>query len=286
MITFSQAIILGLLQGFAELFPISSLGHSVILPALLGWNIDQSAPYFLVFLVATHLATALVLFGFFFIDWLLIIQGLLRIAITRKIDPRDRYAKLGFRLVIATIPAGLLGLIFQKKLAVLFASPHIVAVFLFLNGILLLWAEYTTCRKRRLQTSPENADAVIARLPISGVLLTGTAQAIALLPGFSRTGASIAGGLHAGLDHTSAARFSFLLATPIIFLAALLKLPILFTTSGYPVMEILAGSVAAAGAALFSIVFLTRYFKDNTLRPFALYCMVAGGGSLLYFLFA
>ncbi len=286
MITFAQAIILGLLQGFAELFPISSLGHSVILPALLGWNIDQEAPYFLVFLVATHLATALVLLGFFFVDWLLIAQGLLRIALTRKIDPRDRYAKLGFRLVIATVPAGLLGLIFQKKLAALFASPHIVAVFLLLNGLLLLWVEYLTRHRRRLQTSPENADAIIARLPLSGVLLTGTAQAMALLPGFSRTGASIAGALYAGLDHTSAARFSFLLATPIIFAAALLKLPILFTTPGYPLTEILAGSLAAACAAFFSIVFLTRYFKDNTLRPFGLYCIAAGGGSLLYFLFA
>ncbi len=282
--TILQALILGLLQGFTELFPISSLGHSVLLPALLGWNVEEGAPTFLVFLVATHLATALVLFFFFVRDWICILQGLLRSLISRRIDARDRYAKLGWRIVIATIPAGILGLLLQKKLEAVFASPHIVAVFLFLNGLLLFWVEYVTRRSRRLSAEPSSIDSHIARMPIAGAVIVGFAQSIALLPGFSRTGAALSGGLYSGLDHASAARFSFLLATPIILAAAILKLPVLFTT-GYPVVPVLVGAVSAGIAAFFSVVFLTRYFKTNTLKPFALYCVLAGAGSLFYFLF-
>ena len=284
MLTILQALVLGLLQGLTELFPISSLGHSVILPALLGWNIDEGGQTFLVFLVATHLATALVLFFFFLRDWINIIQGLLRSIITRRVDPRDRYAKVGWRIVIATIPAGLLGLLFQKKLETVFASPHIVAVFLFLNGLLLLWAEYATRRSRRLSAEQSSTDSYIARMPIVGAVIVGFAQALALLPGFSRTGAALSGGLYSGLDHASAARFSFLLATPIILAAAVLKIPEIFAP-GYPVMPVVVGAISAAVASFFSVVFLTRYFKTNTLKPFAIYCMLAGAGSLLYFLF-
>jgi undecaprenyl-diphosphatase len=284
VITIFQAIVLGLVQGLTELFPISSLGHSVLLPALLGWNIDEGAPTFLVFLVATHLATAIVLFVFFFAEWVCIVQGLLRSVFARRVDPRDRYAKIGLRIVIATIPAGLLGLLFQKKLAAVFASPHIVAVFLFLNGVLLLWAEYAARRSRRLVGEPSSMSANIARLPVVGAVIVGFAQALALLPGFSRTGAALSGGLYSGLDRASAARFSFLLATPIIFAAALLKIPLIFTP-GYPILPVVVGAIAAAVGALFSVIFLTRYFKTNTLTPFAFYCMIAGAGSLAYFLF-
>jgi undecaprenyl-diphosphatase len=283
MLTVFQAISIGLLQGVTELFPISSLGHSVLLPAIFKWNLDQESPTFLVFLVATHLATALVLFLFYLRDWIAILQGLLRSVLARRVDPRDTFAKLGVRLIVATVPAGLLGLLFQKKLAVLFASPHIVAVFLFLNGVLLLFAERAAIHSRRLQSQTSSADVTISRMPLVGAFMTGTAQALALLPGFSRTGASLAGGLYAGLDHVSAIRFSFLLATPIIFAAALLKLPVLFTP-GYPVAPILIGSLASALTAFLSVLFLTRYFKNNTLRPFAYYCMLAGAGSLIYFL--
>lgn len=282
--TTAQALLLGLLQGFTELFPISSLGHSVLLPALLGWKLDESAPEFLVFLVATHLATALVLFLFFLEDWICIIQGILRSILARRIDSRDRYAKVGWRIIIATVPAGLLGLLFQKKLAALFASPHIVAVFLFLNGLLLLWAEHATRQSRRLTLEAVSADAPIARMPIIGAVIVGFAQSLALLPGFSRTGAALSGGLYSGLDHASAARFSFLLATPIIFAAALLKIPEVFVP-GYHITPILVGALSAAVAAYFSVTFLTRYFRTNTLKPFAFYCMLAGAGSLLYFLF-
>ena len=288
MLTFTQAIILGLLQGFTELFPISSLGHSVLLPTLLGWDLDQAAPFFVVFLVATHLATALVLIGFYFKDWIRLAQGFLRSVLYRRIEERDVYAKLAWLLIIATIPAGLLGLIFQKKLGALFDSPHIVALFLVGNGIMLLVIE-------RLKKRPSTGlpvgnsglalDTSIARLTIFQSLVAGSMQTLALFPGFSRTGASIGGGLLSGLDHASAARFSFLLATPIILAAAVLKLPVLFTAHGYPVQQILAGMAASAIAALISVLFLTRYFRTRSLLPFAYYCILAGASSLIFFLF-
>jgi undecaprenyl-diphosphatase len=279
-----QAVILGFIQGFTELFPISSLGHSVIIPSLLGWNLDQGAQYFIVFLVATHLATAIVLVLFYFRDWLHIAQGFLRSIIYRRIDARDTYAKLAWLLIFATIPAGLLGLIFQKKLGALFASPHIVAVFLIGNGILLLVIDKMKRRPSGAAASTTLAlDTTISRLSVSQALRAGSMQALALFPGFSRTGASMGGGLISGLDHEVAARFSFFLATPIIFAAAALKLPELLHP-GYPVVQILAGAAAAAVAAFFSLLFLTRYFKTQTLMPFAIYCMVAGAGSLAFFL--
>ncbi|MDB5236910.1 MAG: undecaprenyl-diphosphate phosphatase [Parcubacteria group bacterium] len=288
MLTFTQAIILGLLQGFTELFPISSLGHSVLLPALLGWNLDQAAPFFVVFLVATHLATALVLIAFYFTDWIRIAQGFLRSVIYRRIEQRDVYAKLAWLLIFATIPAGLLGIIFQKRLSALFASPHIVAVFLLANGLMLLVIEKM---KKRASASLQagdsglSLDTAISRLTVFQSLRTGTMQALALFPGFSRTGASLGGGLLSGLDHAAAARFSFLLATPIILAAAALKLPVLFTMHGYPVQQIVAGMLAAAFAALISVLFLTRYFRTRTLLPFAYYCILAGASSIVFFLF-
>jgi undecaprenyl-diphosphatase len=289
MLTFTQAIILGLLQGFTELFPISSLGHSVLLPSLLGWNLDQSAPFFVVFLVATHLATALVLIGFYFRDWVRIAQGFLRSVIYRRVASNDVYAKLAWLLIVATIPAGILGLIFQKKLGELFASPHIVAVFLLGNGIMLFVIEKL---KKRSSSSVRTSDTslaldtAISRLSFSQTLRAGFMQALALFPGFSRTGATIGGGLLAGLDHAAAARLSFLMATPIILAAAVLKLPALFTTvHNYPTQQIIAGMLASGFAALISILFLTRYFRTRTLLPFAYYCMLAGAGSIVFFLF-
>jgi undecaprenyl-diphosphatase len=284
MLTYAQAILLGILQGVTELFPISSLGHSVLIPALLGWPLDEHAPFFLTFLVATHLATALVLFGFFFKDWMRIIGGFIRSFVTREIAPGDVYARLAWLIVIATVPAGILGLLFQTKLQALFAAPVMVAVFLTANGLLLYVTELLRKSRARLQNTLVSSDTSISRMSWPAAIGTGCAQALALLPGFSRTGASLAGGLLVGLDHESAARFSFLLATPIIFAAALLKIPELFTAGTYPVMQILAGAVASGVAAFLSISFLTRYFKTNTLRPFAIYCIVAGLASFLVLL--
>jgi len=286
-ITYFQAIALGLLQGFSELFPISSLGHSVILPQLLGWNIHQNDPYFITFLIATHLATAIVLFIFFFRDWMRIFTGMWRSLVERQIAPDNHDAKLGWLLVVGTVPAGLLGLLFQDSLRTVFASAQSAAFFLMLNGVMLYGAE----RLRRRAPVVETSDPLASDQRISGetsyrdAVGIGAAQAIALIPGFSRSGASMAGGLLTGLSNEDAARFSFLLATPIIGAAALLKLPDLFGATGDGVRgQALAASLCSAVTAWFSVRFLVKYFETNRLTPFAIYCFVAGLASSIYLL--
>jgi undecaprenyl-diphosphatase len=281
MINTIQAVILGLIQGITELFPISSLGHSVILPRLFGWNLDQNAPEFLTFLIATHLATAIVLFLFFIKDWIEIFKGLGRSIRDRKIVPSDTYAKLGWLLILGTIPAGILGLILEKPIRSLFASPLLSAAFLIVNGLILFAAERLRSREANRTPAPAPdaaaSDAVIANLSWKQTLGIGAAQAAALVPGISRSGSSMVGGLLSGLNNENAARFSFLLATPIIGAAAVLKLPELFS----PAMAgergvFLIGALCSAVAAWFSTKFLLRFFETRTLTPFAIYC-VAGG---------
>jgi undecaprenyl-diphosphatase len=286
-ITYFQAILLGLLQGFSELFPISSLGHSVILPQLLGWDIHQNDEYFITFLIATHLATAIVLFIFFFRDWMRIFAGMWRSLAERRIAPENHDAKLGWLLVVGTVPAGLLGLLFQDSLRTVFASAQSAAFFLMLNGVMLYGAE----RLRRRAPVVETSDPLASDQRISGetsyrdAVGIGAAQAIALIPGFSRSGASMAGGLLTGLSNEDAARFSFLLATPIIGAAALLKLPDLFGATGDGVRgQALAASLCSALTAWFSVRFLVKYFETNRLTPFAIYCFVAGLASSIYLL--
>jgi undecaprenyl-diphosphatase len=282
LITYWQAIVLGLLQGFSELFPISSLGHSVILPKLLGWNIHQNDAYFLAFLVATHLATALVLLGFFWSDWVRIVKGMGRSLRDRGIDPEDTDAKLAWLLVIGTIPAGLLGLTLEHKLRTVFASAESAAFFLMLNGLLLYGAELL---RRRAPQTDEDDDARIAKQVGWGQSFgIGAAQALALIPGFSRSGATMAGGLLVGLSNKDAARFAFLLATPIIGAAAVLKLPELFGSTGDGVRgQAFVGALCSAATAYLSVRFLMRFFETNTLLPFAIYCGAAGLAATLYF---
>ncbi len=275
MLTFFQAVIFGAVQGTTELFPISSLGHSVILPKLLGWQVHQEDPYFLTFLVATHTATATVLFVYFLKDWKLIIAGIIRSIKQREVRENDTYAKLGWLLVIATIPAGILGLLFEEPLKKLFASPTLVAGILFLNGLLLFGAELL--RRNKRENKEEGSDQRIAKLKWFEAVKVGLLQSLALIPGFSRTGSAITGGLMVNLSHEDAARFSFLLATPIIGAAALLKLPELITTQEKLLLgPIVTGSIFAGIFAYLSIKFLTKYFQTQTLKPFALYCMAAG----------
>jgi len=189
LITYPQAIVLGLLQGVSELFPISSLGHSVILPKLLGWDIHQNDTYFLTFLVATHLATAIVLFIFFWSDWMRILRGLGRSLRDRGIDPGDADAKLGWLLVVGTIPAGIIGLLLEHALRKVFASPESAAIFLTLNGLLLYGAELL---RRRAPVTDEEDDVRIAHtVSWRDASLVGSAQALALIPGFSRSGATM-----------------------------------------------------------------------------------------------
>jgi undecaprenyl-diphosphatase len=282
LITYGQAIVLGLLQGVTELFPISSLGHSVILPSLLGWDIHQNDPYFLTFLVATHLATALVLLGFFWHDWVRIVKGLGRSLRDRGIDPEDADAKLGWLLVVGTIPAGILGLALEHKLRSVFASPQSAAIFITLNGVLLYGAEML--RRRAPQTEVDDDTRIARQVSFRDAVFIGAAQALALIPGFSRSGATMGGGLLVGLSNKDAARFAFLLATPIIGAAAILKLPELAGSQGNGVRgQALVGALCAAASAYVSVRFLMRFFETRTLMPFAIYCFALGLATAVYF---
>jgi undecaprenyl-diphosphatase len=277
-ISYLQALILGALQGFSELFPISSLGHSVVLPRVLGWDIHQNDDYFVTFLVATHLATALVLFGFFFEDWKRILRGLGRSLRDRRIDPDDSDARLGWLLVVGTVPAGLLGLLLEHSLRDLFASAQSAAAFLFVNGLLLLGAERLRRRAPADADTGLDSDVAIARsLSLRAALGIGSAQALALIPGLSRSGATMGGGLLFGLSNEQAARFAFLLATPIIGAAAVLKLPHLLGSQGDGIRgPAFVGALAAGLSAYLAVRFLMRYFETNRLTPFGIYCLLAG----------
>ncbi len=284
-ISYFQGALLGLLQGVSELFPVSSLGHSVILPRLVGWHIHQNDKFFITFLVATHLATAIVLLLFFRRDWWRILKGLGRSLRDRGIAPDDADARLGWLLVVGTIPAGILGLLLQDKLRTVFASALSAAIFLFLNGFLLYGAELL--RRRAPQAEADDDVRIAQQVSWRAAFLVGAAQALALIPGFSRSGATMGGGLLVGLSHKDAARFAFLMATPIIGAAAVLKLPELAGPTGNGVRGPAAvGALCAAVTAYLAVRFLMRFFETNTLTPFAIYCAGAGAACALYFALA
>jgi len=282
MITFFQAIIIGLLQGVTELFPVSSLGHSVLLPALLGWhNIvtseSASESSYLAFVVGLHCATAIALLIFYRKTWAKIIKGLFESINRRKVEgPTERLAWL---LVVATIPAGLVGLVFEHKLRTQFAKPLSAAIFLTINGLILLTGEYFR-RKAEHRKASRSLDKLDYK--VAGVI--GVAQVLALLAGISRSGITMTAGLVRGLSREDAANFSFLLATPIILAAGIYKLPDLLGPNGNGIRgQVLVGSLAAGLAAYFSVRFLTKYFQSKTLTPFAIYCLVAGGLMIIHF---
>lgn len=275
-ISYFQGVVLGLVQGVSELFPISSLGHAVVLPRLLGWNIHQNDKFFITFLVAVHLATAIVLFGFFWHDWVRILGGLGRSLRDREIADPD--AKLGWLLVVGTIPVGIAGVLLEDPLRKVFASATSAAIFLMVNGGLLYGAELL---RRRAPGAPEgesDEDTRIAtRVSWNQALGVGASQALALVPGISRSGVTMGGGLLVGLNNVDAARFGFLLATPAIFGAAALKLPELLGHQGNGVRgQALVAALCAGVTAYFSIRFLMRFFETNRLTPFAIYCFLAG----------
>jgi undecaprenyl-diphosphatase len=276
-ISYFQGAVLGALQGIAEPFPISSLGHGVVFPRLLGWNIHQNDDYFLAFLVATHVATALVLLLIFRQDWARILRGLGRSLRDREIAPGDTDARLGWLLVVGTIPAGAVGLLLEHSLRSLFASAAAAAAFLILNGILLLLFERLRRRPPRPGDYRGDSDARIARLSWRQALGVGTAQAAALVPGISRSGITMGGGLLFGLSNEDAARYAFLLATPIIGAAGLLKLPDLLGSAGNGVRgQAAVGALCAAVATYFAVKFLLRFFETNRLTPFGIYCIAMG----------
>jgi len=324
--TYLQAIIIGALQGITELFPVSSLGHSVLIPALLGgsWarNLDLTAtnsPY-LAFLVAVHVATAIALVVFFRRDWLRIIAGLVTSIRDRRITTGDQ--RLAWLLIIATIPVGVAGVALEHAVRTALGKPVPAALFLMLNGLVLFTVEKLRGRTRPAAAparptpvavagsrpgqpgqvyvaggytgnaaavsahsgdadSAVESDRRLSRLGWAEATAIGAAQILALLPGISRSGSTMAAGLLRGLSHKEAARFAFLLATPVIAAAGVLKLPELAGPEGHGVLgQVIAGSLVAGVAAYVSLRYLTRYFETRTLTPFAIYCLVGGLASL------
>jgi len=265
-----QAIIMAILQGITELFPISSLGHAVILPALLHWNIDQAAEGFLPFLAVMHLGTAIALLGYFWRDWLSF-----AVSVFRFLDPAGAdNRRLFWRVVVATIPAVVIGFLFEKFLRQGFAAPKLAAVFLILNGALLFVAERRRGPARRTLTELSWLDAIVI----------GFWQCLALIPGMSRSGATMAGGYMRGLNHEDAARFSFLTATPIILGAVVLEAPKLIHHGGHFGIASMIAGVVAGVTALVSVILLMRWFKRHEVEgfmPFAIYCGLAGLASLV-----
>ncbi len=276
--TFAQAIALAILQGVSELFPVSSLGHTILVPALLQWhNINRSDPTFLAFVVVLHLGTALALVFFYREEWWRIVRALLR-SVARGQLSQDRDECVGWRLVVGTIPVGIIGVLAQDPVRRLFGSALAAAVFLMLNGVVMFLGESLRRRQRTATRVPHR----IEQMSYAQSAAVGIAQAFALLPGISRSGASIAGGLLCDLDHDEAAHYSFLLATPVIGAAALLEIPRLIAPGAHlAALEALAGGVVAAVAAYLSVAFLTRYFKRNDLRPFGWYCLLFGAVCLV-----
>jgi undecaprenyl-diphosphatase len=272
-----QALVLALLQGVTELFPVSSLGHTVILPKLLGWNLNQADPTFLAFVVLLHVGTATALLIYFWRDWLAIVRAVFRSLVDGRMHgtPDER---LGWRLIAGTVPAGLVGVLFQKQVQSLFANPRAAAALLIVNGVIMFAGERIRRRAVALEGERTRLDGLSVRTAVG----IGSAQILALLPGISRSGSTMVAGLLADLTHEAAARFAFLLATPIIFGAGVLKIPDLFTPVARPHLPVyLLGGVAAGVAAFLSVAFLMRYFRVGRLDPFAYYCAAFGILSLI-----
>lgn len=267
-----QAIVLALLQGVTELFPVSSLGHSVVIPGLLGWHIDQKAPTFLAFLTLLHVGTATALLIYFRREWWAIAQAIVGSAVRGRLSGTED-EHLGWMLVLGTIPLGLAGFFLESAVRTLFGSPRLAALFLIVNGVVMYVGE--RARRRAVAFDADRADLTTLRMPQAVAI--GASQILAFLPGISRSGSSITAGLLANLRHESAARFSFLLATPAIAAAGLLEIPRLFDTAARPYLGLFAFSAVLSGvAAYLSVSYLMRYFRSGRLDPFAFYCAVFG----------
>ena len=264
-----QAILIAIMQGATELFPISSLGHAVVLPALLGWNIDQKAPSFLPFLVVLHLGTAAALLLYFWRDW----RDFLLAALMPKAEGRRNDRRLFGLVCVATLPAVVIGFALEHTLRAFFGAPVLAAAFLILNGFVLYAGE-------KIKHAGQKT---LDQLGWKAALGIGACQALALIPGLSRSGVTMVGGVLAGLHYREAARFSFLLATPIIAGAGVLEVPkLIHSGGGIGGLAVVSGLVAGV-VAFASVAILMRYFKKNdidALTPFAYYCWAVGAAAL------
>ena len=322
-LTYLEAAVVGLVQGVSELFPVSSLGHNVLIPAIMGgsWakdlNVATSESPYLAFIVGLHVATAIALLIYFWRDWLRIIGGFF--SSIRYLRVQTASERLAWMVIIATIPVGLVGVLFEHEFRVLFGVPIRAAIFLFVNGLILLAGERFrrkasvqaargTARARepvaagtgrRARGGPRAAgppggraggaahglesDQRLARHGYVQAFIIGSSQILALLAGISRDGVAMVAGMMRGLSREDAARFAFLLATPVILAAGVLKVPDLMGPLGNGIRgQILLGSVLSGVGAYVSVRFLVRWFRTRTLTPFAVYCIVAGLGSMIY----
>ena len=270
---------MGLLQGATELFPVSSLGHAVLVPSLLHWSFKQSDPSFVPFLTLLHIGTATALLILYRDQWAAIIRGFFTAAFAGRI--RNDNERLAMLLLVGTIPAAILGVYLESRIKTLFGSPYVAAGLLVFNGLLMLGFEFLR-RRRERGTSREEQESHFAqaeRISFRAAAIVGACQALAFLPGISRSGVTIGGGLVAGLRHQEAARFSFLLATPVILGAGIVEVPQLFSP-GVPVAEYFVAAVLSGVAAFASARFLLRYFRSGRLDPYGSYCIAAGLVSL------
>ncbi|MCW2888859.1 MAG: undecaprenyl-diphosphatase [Streptosporangiaceae bacterium] len=294
-LTYPEAIVVGLFQGVTELFPVSSLGHSVIIPALIGgrWaqdlNVSAKESPYLAFIVGLHVATAIALLIFFRKEWVRIISGFLTSIRDRRIQTPDQ--RLAWLLILATIPVGIAGLLLEHTFRTVLGKPIPAALFLAANGAVLYAGELLRRRAPIRQTAVDGeelpADAAsdrrLAKLGWGEGILIGAAEILALLPGISRSGVTMVAGLTRGLSHEDAARFSFLLATPVILAAGVLKIPDLTGPLGAGIRgQVLVGSLVSGIGAYLAVRFLVKYFETRTLTPFAIYCTVAGLASAAY----
>jgi undecaprenyl-diphosphatase len=296
-LTYFQAVVLGLLQGVTELFPVSSLGHTVLFPTLFGWNklVDaqsQSESFWLAFVVMLHVGSALGLLAYYWRDWVQIVRAFFRTLAKRRIE--DSTERLAWLIIVASIPAGVFGLALEHQLRTLTAKPEVAAIFLMVNGCLLFAAERFRRRAevRELaadhpRSASEGAKPDGARelttLEYREALVVGVAQSSALVAGISRDGVTMGAGLARGLDHSDSARFAFLMATPIILAAGIIKLPDLLGHLGDGIRgQALVACAVAAVTAVFTVRFLVGYFKTKTLTPFAIYCLLFGLAMVIY----
>lgn len=276
-----EAGVVGLLQGVSELFPVSSLGHSVLVPAVVGgsWARDldvrtPESPY-LAFIVGLHVATAIALIVYFRHDWALLLRGLWTSIRHRRITrPEERLIWL---LIAATIPVGIAGLLLEHTFRTVLATPTLTAVFLVVNGFVLLAAARWARRRPAPELPLDQVDQTLAAAPFGTTVGIGAAQIAALAPGISRSGIATAAGIAAGWTTQQAARLSFLLATPVILAAGVLKLPDLAGPLGDGIRgQVVFGSVLSGLGAYASVRFLDRWFAKRSVTPYALYCIIAG----------
>ena len=330
--SYLQAVVIALVQGVTELFPVSSLGHSVLVPAWIGgrWETlvtqssqgDSGSSFYLAYIVALHCATALALLWFFRSDWVRIIRGFVRSLPRslreRRVSARDSDERLAWMIVLATIPVGITGLALEHTFRTIFAKPVAASAFLFVNGLILLAGERARRRVERDQPATRHparraalaragtppapqftasagrsatelaeayqSDLRISTLSYRDTLYVGLLQVLALFAGISRSGVTMVGGLWRGLSHEDAARFAFLLATPVILAAGVLKLPSLAGHAGDHIHgQIIVGVVVCGVTAYLTVRFLVRYFETRTLTPFAIYSLIAGAVSFIRF---